>query len=162
MVALPPHCDAVAPIGIDSMLMNLVLGFVTISVCLLLQSILLLAVMRYYRNHAYLVDNPSIVASLVVINGVMLLLVLGVLGQVAIWALLFQIMGEFDAFADAFYHSAVNFGTLGYGDIVMSEQHKLLGPIEAINGVLMIGVATAALMSAFQDAVKKTFQARQQ
>lgn len=63
--------------------------------------------------------------------------------------------------ASFFYHSAVNFATLGYGDIVMSGNHKLLGPIEAINGVLMIGVSTAVLMTVFQDALKKTIKARQ-
>jgi hypothetical protein len=97
---------------------------------------------------------------MVVISSVMLLLVIGNLAQVAIWALLFQVMGEFETFDAAFYHSAVNFATLGYGDIVMSEQHKLLGPIQAVNGVLMIGVSTAALMATFQDAMKKTRGAR--
>ena len=90
----------------------------------------------------------------------MLLLVLGNLAQVSIWALLFQLLGEFESFKIAFYHSAVNFATLGYGDIVMSEAHKVLGPIQAINGVLMIGVSTAALMSTIQDAMRKTVDAR--
>ena len=57
-------------------------------------------------------------------------------------------------------NSAVNFATLGYGDIVMSVEYRLLGPLEAINGVLMIGVSTAALMTPFQDAMHKTIQAR--
>jgi hypothetical protein len=143
------------------MLTNLLLGFFCISVCLLMQSALLMTAMHYYRGHQYLVDSPSIGASLLVINSVMVLLVLGNLAQVAIWAVLFQWLGEFERFADAFYHSAVNFATLGYGDIVMSDEHKLLGAIEAVNGVLMIGISTAALMSAFQDALRKTFQARQ-
>jgi hypothetical protein len=102
----------------------------------------------------------SLWSSLLVINGVMLLLVIGNLGQIAIWALLFRLLGEFQQFDDAFYHSAVNFGSLGYGDIVMSDQHKLLGALEAINGVLMIGVSTAALMSTFQGATKKFIAAR--
>jgi len=49
----------------------------------------------------------------------------------------------------------VNFATLGYGDIVMSEKHKLLGPLESINGVLMIGVSSAALLATFQHTLKK-------
>ena len=53
------------------------------------------------------------------------------------------------------YHSAVNFATLGYGDIVMSARNRFLGPLEAINGALMIGVSTAALLSAFQDALRR-------
>jgi len=144
------------------MLINPLLGLPTMMLCLLLQSLLILLALRYYGRHRALVDSPSFIASLVVINGVMLLLVLGNLMQVAIWALLFRLMGEFAHFGEAFYHSAVNFATLGYGDIVMSERHRLLGPLQAINGVLMIGVTTAALMAAFQDAMKKTLTARRE
>ena len=142
--------------------MNLLLGLPTMALCLLLQSLLVLVAMRYYVNHQALVDSPSFLSSMTVINAVMLLLVVGNLAQVAIWAILFHLLGEFDQFRDAIYHSAVNFATLGYGDIVMSADHRLLGPIQAINGVLMIGVSTATLMTAFQDALKKTLRARQQ
>ena len=54
----------------------------------------------------------------------------------------------------AIYHSAVNFASLGYGDIVMSKYRKLLGPLEAINGVLMLGMSAAALMVILQQLVK--------
>jgi hypothetical protein len=95
-----------------------------------------------------------------VVNGVMVILVAGNVLQVAIWALLFRLIGEFSGIGEAFYHSAVNFSTLGYGDIVMSERQKILGPLEAINGVLMIGVSTAALVGLFRDAMKKTIEAK--
>jgi len=106
-------------------------------------------------------DNIIVKQAIVwVANLVMLLLVIGNLMQVAIWAQLFVWLNEFEQFNESFYHSAVNFATLGYGDLVMSPAHKLLGPLEAINGVLMIGVSTAAMMSAFQDAIRKTMEAR--
>jgi len=142
------------------MLMNLLFGILTMTLCLLLQSILLQLAVRYYMGHDYLVNSPSLIASLIVVNGVMFLLVIGNLMQAAIWALLFQFLGEFELFSKAFYHSMVNFATLGYGDVVMSEERKLLGPMEAINGVLMIGVSTAALMAFYQDAMNKTRRAR--
>jgi hypothetical protein len=111
------------------MLMGLLLGLPVMVLCLLLQSTLLAAAGHYYTRHDYLVNSPSFVASLIVINGVMLLLVIGNLAQVAIWALLFQMLGEFHQFGTAFYHSAVNFSTLGYGDIVMSDEYRVLdGP----------------------------------
>ena len=142
------------------MLMNLLLGLSTMGLCLLLQSLLMLAAVRYYSRHDYLVNSPSMGASFIVVNGVMFVLILGNLTQAAIWALLFQLLGEFERFSDAYYHSAVNFATLGYGDVVMSAQHKLLGPLQAINGVLMIGVSTALLMAVYQDAIRKTLEAR--
>ena len=143
------------------MLINIVYGVPTMAVCLLLESLLLVAALRYYVRHETLVNNPSLCSTLRVISGVMILLVVGNIAQAGIWALLFRLLDEFPDFNTAFYHSAVNFATLGYGDIVMSSKHKLLGPLEAINGVLMIGVSTAVLMAAFQDAMKKTVRARQ-
>ena len=145
---------------IVAMLMNLLLGLPLIVLNLLLQSLLLVVVIRYYSRHHYLINSPSLLASLIVVNGVLLILIAGNLGQVALWAFLFQYLGEFAVFEDAFYHSAVNFATLGYGDIVMSDGYKLLGAIEAINGVLMIGVSTAVLMATFNDAFRKTRRAR--
>ena len=142
------------------MLMNLVLGMLTMCLCLVLQALLLAVATRYYVRCDDLLNSPEFASSLLVIIGVMTLLLFGNFSQIAIWAALFVWLAEFPTFAEAFYHSAVNFATLGYGDIVMSEAHKLLGPLQAINGVLMIGVSTAALMSAFQDAMRKTMQVR--
>jgi hypothetical protein len=45
--------------------------------------------------------------------------------EVAIWAVLFMICGEFQDFGAAYYHSAVNYSTLGYGDLIMSPSWKI-------------------------------------
>jgi len=143
------------------MLRILLIGFGTMSLCLLLQSVLLASTIRFYgRRHALLETKSSWWSTLVVINGVMLLLLLGNIAQIAIWAAVFMLVGEFDTFAKAVYHSAVNFATLGYGDIVMSERNRFLGPLEAISGVLMVGVSTATLLGAFQNALKTVSAAR--
>ncbi|MEA1890365.1 MAG: ion channel [Pseudomonadota bacterium] len=141
------------------MLTNFLLGLPMMVLCLMLQTVLLVFAIRYYLKRQYKVNRSSLWSSLFVINGVMLLLVIGNLGQIALWAWLFMLLEEFQQFDIAFYHSAVNFGSLGYGDIVMSEDHKLLGALEAINGVLMIGVSTAALMTVFQSVTRKIFAA---
>ena len=138
------------------MLINIFYGLSTMAVCLLLQSLPLVLVLRYYLNQEPLLNTTSLWRSLRVLIGVMTLLVIGNITQIAIWALLFQMLGEFTDFSTAYYHSAVNFATLGYGDIVMSEKHKLLGPLEAVNGVLMIGVSTAVMMSAVQHTIRKS------
>ncbi len=142
------------------MLMNITIGFAVMTTCLMLQTALLIAAFRYYVHHTDLLDSPSVLTSLFVINAVMAVLVAGNLGQIAVWGLLFVWIGEFQSFSEAFYHSAVNFATLGYGDIVMSPAHRLLGPLEAINGVLMFGVSTATLMAALQDATKRMINQR--
>ena len=138
------------------MLLDLIIGVGTMSLCLLMQSAVLVKVLRYYVRHEKPGTNTSTWSNVLVINGVMTLLVIGNIAQIAIWAVLFLLLGEFDTFPAAAYHSAVNFATLGYGDVVMSEQNRFLGPMEAINGVLMVGVSTAALMGAFQEAIRKS------
>ncbi|AXK72401.1 two pore domain potassium channel family protein [Lysobacter sp. TY2-98] len=138
------------------MLGNIVIGLLTMAVCLLLQSMLVVAALRYYMSHVPKGGVHGIGwAQLRRVNGVMTLLVLGNIAQVIIWALVFRMLGEFDVIETAVYHSGVNFATLGYGDIVMSEHRRLLGPIEAINGALMIGVSTAVLMTVLQDLFKR-------
>jgi hypothetical protein len=142
------------------MLTNLALGLLTMVFCLFMQAVLLVASLRYYRRRSALINNSLFWSSVMVVKGVMLMLVAGNLLQIAVWAWLFAWVEEFANFSDAFYHSAVNFATLGYGDLVMSQRHRLLGPLEAINGALMIGVSTAVLMAALQDALRKTLVAR--
>jgi len=134
---------------------NLTWGLPTMVLCLLLQAILVVYAMRFYVRHEHRIKDDSFWSSLLVLTSVMVILVVGNLSQVAIWAMLFMLLGEFADFHEAFYHSMVNFATLGYGDFVMSDKHKLLGPLEAINGVLMIGVTTAMVLAALQDALKK-------
>lgn len=143
------------------MLRILLIGSGTMTLCLLLQSTLLVRASRYYaRRHDSLKVHATFWSTLLLINTVMLLLILGNLAQIAIWAVVFMLIGEFESFSKAVYYSAVNFATLGYGDIVMSARNRFLGPLEAINGVLMVGVSTAALMATFQDAIKSATRSR--
>jgi len=80
---------------------------------------------------------------------VMLIMILwmGHLAQMTVWAAVFLTVGEFETFAPAFYHSAVNYTTLGYGDIVMSPRWRLLGPQEAACGSLAFGWSTAVIVT---------------
>ena len=73
---------------------------------------------------------------------------------------LFLAIGEFNDFATAFYFSVVNFTTLGYGDIVMSEQNRLLGVFEAGNGFLMLGLTTSVLFLVLGTAVQRVWDER--
>lgn len=134
---------------------NLLLGLPVMVLCLFLQALLVIIAIRYYLRKQSRIGKSSLLVHMMMISSVMILLVIGNLGQIALWAGLFRILGEFPVFNTAFYHSAVNFSSLGYGDMIMSDKHKLLGALEAINGVLMIGISTAALMTAFQHASKK-------
>ena len=77
--------------------------------------------------------------------------------EIALWAELFVLCGEFQHLSTAYYHSAVNYTTLGYGDLVMTPAWKLLGPLEAADGALMFGVSTAMIFAVIQQLLLARF-----
>ena len=77
--------------------------------------------------------------------------------EIALWAVLFFICGEFHEFGPAFDHSAVNYTTLGYGNVVMSPSWRLLGPLEAVDGMLMFGVSTAMIFAVIQRLLRARY-----
>jgi len=89
-----------------------------------------------------------------------LLLALAHLVDIALWALLYCLCGEFAEFEAAFYHSAVNFSSLGYGDIVMSARWRLLGPLEAMNGIVMFSLSTALMFTLLARLIQRRLKAK--
>jgi hypothetical protein len=73
--------------------------------------------------------------------------------EIVLWATAFRASSEISTFEQAFYFSAENYTTLGYGDIVLSDHWRLLGPLEAINGMLLFGLSTAVMFAALSRLV---------
>jgi len=63
--------------------------------------------------------------------------------EIGVWAICFLLCGEMSDFGTAYYYSAGSYTTLGTGDVLMTPSWRLLGPMEAADGVLMFGVSTA-------------------
>jgi hypothetical protein len=47
------------------------------------------------------------------------------LSQIALWAVVFPVLGEISTFEKAFYAAAENYTALGYGDVILSERWRL-------------------------------------
>jgi hypothetical protein len=78
--------------------------------------------------------------------------------EIALWAVLLITVENFQSFGNAFYHSAVNYTTLGYGDLLLTPSWRLLGPLEAANGALMFGVSTAMVFAVIQRLLLARFE----
>lgn len=83
--------------------------------------------------------------------GVILFVVLGLVAihSVEIWlyGAAFWAIGAVNDFETALYFSTVTFTTLGYGDVVLKDNWRLFGAIEAGNGLILFGWSTAFLLS---------------
>lgn len=137
------------------MLRNLLVGLPAMLVCLLLQAGLVFWSVRYFvRRSGALAARGGALRQVGPLLAVMMVLMLGNFVQVVLWGGVFMLLGEFGELYEAVYHSAVNFSSLGYGDVVMSTRWKLLGPLEAANGVLMFAMTSAALMAILQQMIR--------
>ena len=131
------------------MFMPLLLGCVTVIVSMSIQIFAVVFILQYLFKIVSIArkDAGAKHRTTYVISVIMVVLFIGHMIQVAVWAALFMFVGEFDDLLTAYYHSMVNFASLGYGDIVMSEQWRLMGAIESCIGVLMFGVSAGAMLS---------------
>jgi hypothetical protein len=67
--------------------------------------------------------------------------------EIWVYALLYLLLGAMNEFEVALYFSTVTYSSVGYGDIVLGDQWRILGAIEGATGLLMIGWSTAFLVS---------------
>ena len=65
--------------------------------------------------------------------------------EVFVWSAAYVLTGAVAEGSDPVDFAFVNYTTLGYGDVTPSKAWRLLGPITAMNGVLMFGWSTAVL-----------------
>src|ERR1700757_249867 len=65
--------------------------------------------------------------------------------EVMVWSLAYAIVNAAPGDADLVYFAFVNYTTLGYGDVIPVERWRLLGPMTAMNGVLLFGWSTAVI-----------------
>jgi hypothetical protein len=65
--------------------------------------------------------------------------------EVIVWALAYALTDAAPAGSDLLYFAFVNYTTLGYGDVTPVERWRLLGPMTAMNGVLLFGWSTAVI-----------------
>ncbi len=68
------------------------------------------------------------------------------LAEAVVWALFYVLIGALPDLETAAYFSLTSYTTVGYGDVVLPEAWRLLGPIEAAVGVLMLGWSTGILV----------------
>jgi hypothetical protein len=81
---------------------------------------------------------------------VVLLIFVSTLFESGLWTATYLIIGAFDQLEEALYFSIVTFTTLGFGEITLSEEWRLLSSIEAANGIIIFGWSTAIVMAVVQ------------
>ena len=75
------------------------------------------------------------------------------IAEIGVWSLGYALLDVAPPGADLFYFAFVNYATLGYGDVVPVAEWRLLGPMAAMNGVLLFGWSTAVIFEVLWKAL---------
>jgi len=109
---------------------------------------IVLAVLRDVR--AKLMAAHSRVVALSVIATIVVLLFLAAIFESSLWAMTYLYLGALGSFEEALYFSNVTFSTLGYGDLTLGVQWRLLSSIQAAIGTILFGWSTALVFAVVQ------------
>ena len=72
--------------------------------------------------------------------------------EAAMWAAAYVRVGAIPSLEPAMYFSIVTFTTLGYGDLVIGDQWRLLAATQAATGIIMFGWTTAIVVALLRHA----------
>jgi hypothetical protein len=135
------------------MLRQLVVGS-GVSICnIAIHALVSIAMVRVVRTvDAKKTGHPTVLLIFVMIAAVSVLMAAHML-EVLVWALAYAIVDAAPAGADLVYFALVNYTTLGYGDVTPMARWRLLGPMTAMNGVLLFGWSTAIIF----QVLRRTF-----
>ncbi len=104
----------------------------------------------FARAHYWLLREPHRPKLMRVVLITALWALLMVTAGVWLWAFCFRMLGVFLTMEAAVYFSLVSYTTLGYGDILITHEWRILGGMAAANGLLNIGLLTALLVEALR------------
>lgn len=94
--------------------------------------------------HALAPTHPTLRLVGIMVAGVSMLMVAHI-AEVVVWSVSYGLVDAVPEKSDLMYFAFVNYTTLGYGDIVPVARWRLLGPMTAMNGVLLFGWSTAVI-----------------
>ncbi|WP_417242371.1 ion channel [Celeribacter sp.] len=114
------------------------------------------------RAHKWLITEPHAPKLFVVLASAVITVLWMVTAGVWIWTLAFRGLGMFAHLEEALYFSLTAFTTLGFGDLLLPQEWRLLGGMAAVNGFLNFGMMTALLIEVLRHVRRNQIDALRQ
>jgi hypothetical protein len=87
-----------------------------------------------------------------IIGAVVLYVTLLIAAEAAIWAGVYILIGALSDVAHGMLYSLEAMTTFGHADVYLMARWQFLGALEALNGVILLGLSTAFLFSVLHSA----------
>jgi len=133
------------------MFFQIFIGSVLISGSIVVQVVFIQVAISKLKTHApALLLRRKSVAPVALLTAATLWLLLAMSVVIWIWAAAFNLLGAFETLEEALYFSMVSFTTLGFGDVTLPQEWRLLSGLIAANGLVLFGLNTAFLIEIFR------------
>lgn len=125
---------------------QLLLGSLVIPITILVQVIFIQIAIKQLRKF----ENIERKFSTITVSGLLSISTLWLLAALSIaiwvWAGFFLLIGCFETLEESLYFSMVAFTTLGFGDLTLPQEWRILSGMIAANGLVLFGLNTAFLI----------------
>jgi len=129
----------------------------TASVCnIAIHALVMVAVIRVTRVVDEWATTHQTFRLIAVMIATVTVLMIAHLAEVIVWSGVYVMTSIAPDDTDLIYFSFVNYTTLGYGDVTPVQRWHLLGPMTAMNGVLLFGWSTAVIFEVLRMTLMAT------
>ena len=135
------------------MLADILVGASTGAFNIVVHALLTVSTIRVARNVAGRDTMHPWARMVAIMIATVLVLMAAHTVEVFVWSVIYALTNAAPDGSDLFYFAFVNYTTLGYGDITPVARWRLLGPMTAMNGVLLFGWSTAVIFEVLRRAI---------
>lgn len=122
---------------------------------IVIHALLTVATIRIARHVASRGARHPWLHLVAVMIAAVLILMMAHTAEVVVWSVAYAVLNVAADGSDLVYFAFVNYTTLGYGDITPVVRWRLLGPMTAMNGVLLFGWSTAVIFEVLRKTISE-------
>lgn len=137
------------------MVIQIVVGSLVSLINIMVHALTTVAAVDIARSAGLRTSSRPKLDLIVVMAGTAAVLMAAHMFEVLVWSVIYRALGVAPNDAGLVYFAFVNYTTLGYGDVTPVEAWRLLGPMTAMNGVLMFGWSTAVLFEVLLKTIER-------
>ena len=129
------------------MILQLVIGSLVIVATIVVEAAFIISGVQVLRKLAHWLERSHrLLKAVICLAGITLWLMVAHTIGVWLWALVLLQVEAFHALEPAVYFSIVAFTTLGFGDVLLADEWRILSGMAAANGLLVFAMSAAFLV----------------
>jgi Ion channel len=137
----------------SSMLRQMLVGSFVSALVIVIHALVTFVAIRVARTAGFKPSSRPGLSLAGIMVAISLVLMVAHIAEVFVWSVAYAMANAVQDDASLIYFAFVNYTTLGYGDITPLAEWRLLGPMAAMNGILMFGWSTALMFEVLRKTI---------